>query len=292
LIVDTGSGNTWVGAAQPYVKTSTRLVEITIHTQNAHEYLDQVTLAPGLVISNQSIGAARIVEGEDFRGARDTLSTQNTIIPTVTDNAFRQDLISSNQIGISFEPVDEDGVFNGEITWGNPPGGYSAYNLSRDANNSEAPGFDPHWTFQQSIAYGGESIMPSAPGMVESGTTLIWLSPDAFLAYELRTGAGFDPNTQTGLLTITPAQFENLQSLFFTINGVTYEFPPSAQVWPPALNAAIGGHPDMLYLVVASLQTPTPGFINGFFHTSSRFYSVFDTSTHRVGLANTPHTLR
>jgi hypothetical protein len=34
----------------------------------AEEYLDQVTLAPGLVISNQSIGAARIVEGEDFRG--------------------------------------------------------------------------------------------------------------------------------------------------------------------------------------------------------------------------------
>lgn len=53
------------------------------------------------------------------------------------------------------------------------------------------------------------------------GTTLIMIATDAFQAYEKATGATMD-NT-TGLLSITEAQFEKLQSLFFNIGGVQYE---------------------------------------------------------------------
>ena len=42
----------------------------------------------------------------------------NTPIPTVTDNAFAEGIISSNEIGISFEPASTVGEQNGEITWG------------------------------------------------------------------------------------------------------------------------------------------------------------------------------
>lgn len=41
---------------------------------------------------------------------------------------------------------------------------------------------------------------------------------DALTRYRSATGAVNDANT--GLLRITAAQFANLQSLFFTINGV------------------------------------------------------------------------
>lgn len=42
---------------------------------------------------------------------------------------------------------------------------------------------------------------------------------DAFALYQNLTGAVLDDTT--GLLTITPEQEDNLQSLFFTIGGVS-----------------------------------------------------------------------
>jgi hypothetical protein len=42
----------------------------------------------------------------------------NTLIPTVTDNAFKDGIISANEIGVSFEPTTTPEVVNGELTWG------------------------------------------------------------------------------------------------------------------------------------------------------------------------------
>ena len=44
-------------------------------------------------------------------------------------------------------------------------------------------------------------------------------SPDALQAYQTATGAVFDD--ETGLLRLTPAQFANLESLFFQIGDVS-----------------------------------------------------------------------
>ena len=109
LLIDTGSSNTWVGAGQPYVKTSTSqetddsavishhrtsvsaltnpclpvcviwiwvvLWWVYIYDSRLHyiptssflgtEYLDTVTIALGLVISQQSIGVASNSTGFD-----------------------------------------------------------------------------------------------------------------------------------------------------------------------------------------------------------------------------------
>lgn len=42
----------------------------------------------------------------------------NTLIPTVTDNAFSLGIITSDLLGISFEPTTAVEALNGEITWG------------------------------------------------------------------------------------------------------------------------------------------------------------------------------
>jgi cathepsin E len=55
-------------------------------------------------------------------------------------------------------------------------------------------------------------------------------SPDALARYTAITGATLDNNV--GLLKISSAQFASLQSLFFVINGVTFEFTANAQIWP------------------------------------------------------------
>lgn len=60
---------------------------------------------------------------------------------------------------------------------------------------------------------------------------------DAFQKYQQLTGGV--PDAATTLLKITPAQFANLKSLFFTINNVDYEFTANAQIWPVRLSVII-----------------------------------------------------
>lgn len=137
LLIDTGSSNTWVGASQKYVPTSTstktgHTVKVSYGSGSfsGNEYTDTVTISPGLVIQNQSIGVATTATG--FSGVDGILGigpvdlTSGTVsgvstVPTVTDNLFSQGTISSESIGISFEPTTGDGsgaLVNGELTFG------------------------------------------------------------------------------------------------------------------------------------------------------------------------------
>ena len=117
----------------------------------------------------------------------------------------------------------------------------------------------------------------------------------------------------TGLLSISESQFENLESLFFTIGGTTFEMTANAQIWPRALNSTIGGEAGKIYLVAADMGSQsgqgldfisasiirslvslagerlTPHFTDGFAFLQ-RFYSVYDTGNSQVGLATTAFT--
>jgi hypothetical protein len=73
--------------------------------------------------------------------------------------------------------------------------------------------------------------------------------PDAFSAYQKATGARLD--NETGLLTVTEAQFKQLKNLDFKIGGHVYSLTPNAQIWPRALNGEIGGRRGQIYLIVA-----------------------------------------
>lgn len=142
----------------------------------------------------------------------------------------------------------------------------------------------------QSVTYGGSPVLPVSAGILDTGTTLILLASDAFQRYQSYTGGVLDD--QIGLLRITPEQYKNLQSLYFQIGGIRYELTPNAQIWPRALNRAIGGSPHHLYLIVNDLGT-TQGigldFINGMAFLE-RFYMVYDIGNNRVGLATTEYT--
>jgi len=67
---------------------------------------------------------------------------------------------------------------------------------------------------------------------------------------------------------------------------------PNAQIWPRHLNAMLGGEPGKIYSIVSDLGSPSGSgldFINGFGFLQ-RFYSVYDTTNKRAGIAETPCT--
>ncbi|KAG6840770.1 hypothetical protein C0991_004555 [Blastosporella zonata] len=308
LIIDTGSSNTWVGAGTSYTvtgtssKTSNR-VSVTYGSGSfsGTEYTDTVTIASGLVISGQGIGVASSSSGfsgtDGILGIGPTILTQgtlspatSTLIPTVTDNAFAKGLITANQIGISFQPTTVEEVVNGELSWGGVDTSKFTGSITYTPVTTTSPA-SFYWGINQSIRYStSTSILSSTAGIVDTGTTLLYIATDAYNRYRSATGAVLDSNT--GLLRITSAQFANLKSLFFTINGATFEFTANAQLWPRSLNTAIGGSASNIYLVVADIGTSTGAgldFINGYAFLE-RFYTVFDTANKRVGFATTPFT--
>ncbi|KIP05511.1 hypothetical protein PHLGIDRAFT_119740 [Phlebiopsis gigantea 11061_1 CR5-6] len=309
LIVDTGSSNTWAGAntfGNPFTPSSTtqntgELMEVTYGSGFVfgNEVVDTVQLGD-LVISGQSMGAAILSEGFDgvdgILGIGPTDLTEDTTsaggtVPTVTDNAFTQGLLASKEVGISFAPTTNESDPNGQLTFGGIDtskftGSLTTVPITTTSPSSEFVGID------QSITFGSAEtpVLASTAGIVDTGTTLILIASDAFATYEELTGGVMDETT--GLLRITPAQFSNLQSLFFNIGGTAFEFTPNAQIWPRALNTAIGGQADQIFLVVSDLGTASGSgmdFINGFTWLE-RFFFLWDSVTPQAGFATTPFT--
>ncbi|TFK35983.1 aspartic proteinase from Irpex Lacteus [Crucibulum laeve] len=278
LIIDIRSSNTWVGVGKLYVRTSTSVqtsnrvsVNYGDGSFSGTEFTDQVTIAP--VHLKGTLSPA-------------ILST----VPTVTDNLFSGELITSNEIGISFEPTTTAESLNGELTWGGTDSSKFTGSIGFTPITGTSPA-NQYWGINQSIRYSTfTSILATTAGIIDSRTTLILIATDGFNSYVRATGAVNDPFT--GLLSLTRFQFENLQSLFFTTNGITYELTANAQIWPRSLNTAIGGNADSVYLIIADFGSPSGegfDFVNGFAFLE-RFYSVFDTTNKRVGFATTLFT--
>lgn len=309
LIIDTGSSNTWVGAdlGNALRDTSTtretgELVEVTYGSGFVFGRVveDQVALGD-LVISSQTIGSALLSEGfqgvDGIVGIGPTDLTEDTTtglgtVPTVTDNAFAQGLIPTKEIGISFAPSNStDAVTNGQLTFGGIDpnafiGDITFVPITSTSPSSEFVGID------QSITYGTANtpVLAQTAGIADTGTTLILIASDAFATYQELTGGVMDENV--GLLSITPAQFANLQSLVFNIGGTAFELTPNAQIFPRTLNTALGGTADDIFLIVGDLGTNSGSgmdFIDGFSFLE-RFFFVWDSGTPRAGFAQTPFT--
>ncbi|KAF8480633.1 aspartic peptidase domain-containing protein [Gautieria morchelliformis] len=262
LIVDTGSSNTWVGATKAYVKTATS-------TQTANKvavqygsgsfvFTDQVTLASGLVIKSQSIGVASRSTG--FQGVDGILGIGALLFSQSSSDHLRRHDSTKFTGSISFTP----------ITSTSPP---------------------VFWGIDQSVTYFGTStnILSSTAGICRHrhNPRLLLRRLDR---YQTATGAVLD-NT-TGLLRLTTTQFANLQSFSLTPPQTTFELTANAQAWPRSLNSSLAATQQCLPHCWRPRHPQWRGldFINGFAFLCGRFYSVFDTTNQRVGLATTSFT--
>ncbi|TFK51248.1 aspartic proteinase [Heliocybe sulcata] len=306
LLIDTGSSNTWLGADQSYRRTSTgsstgRSVSVSYGSGSfsGTEYTDRVTLSSNLVINSQSIGVASRASGfgdgiDGILGIGPVALTEGTVsgvssVPTVTDNLYSQGTISTEAIGIYFAPTTSESVANGELTFGGADSSKYTGSLRYTSLTSTYPASE-YWGIDQTVTYNGQTILSSTAGIVDTGTTLVYIATDAYNRYVRATGATLD--NATGLLRISSSQYNNLKTLNFNIGGTSYGLTANAQIWPRALNSYIGGSSNSIYLVVSDIGTESGeglDFIDGYTFLE-RFYTVFDTTNNRFGIATTSHT--
>ncbi|KAJ3854022.1 putative aspartic protease [Lentinula lateritia] len=309
LLIDTGSSNTWCGANTKFVPDSS--VESTRESVNVSygsgsfsgtEYTGPVVLggSSGLSIPNQSFGVASTAQGfsdtDGILGIGPVDLTQGTVsgtseVPTVTDNLANNGTIPTESIGISYNPTTGEDIANGELTFGGVDQSKTTSDVTYVDITSTSPASN-YWGIDQTITYGssGTTILNSTAGIVDTGTTLLLIATDAFQAYQKATKATLDQTT--GLLKLSSSEFSNLQSLFFQIGDTSFEFTANAQIWPRSMNSVLGGDDDSIYLIVSDLGNDSGSgldFINGF-GWLQRYYSVFDTTNARVGIATTPNT--
>lgn len=223
--------------------------------------MDTVELAPGLSVDCQALGVAENSEG--FEGVDGVLGlgpvdlTEGTIsepgtVPTVTDNLFSQLEIPENQMSIFFAPTTTEESTNGELTFGGVDSSKVTGAITFIPITASSPA-NEFWGIDQSVTYGTtQTLLATAAGIVDTGTTLFLLETNSFNKYTSLTKA--TENEATGLLTITTANYANLQSLFIHAGGTTFEFTRNAQTWPRALNTAIGGAANSIYLVVGDVS--------------------------------------
>ncbi|KAG2155509.1 aspartic peptidase domain-containing protein [Suillus clintonianus] len=309
LIVDTGSSNTWVGATTAYAKTKTSVntgqpVAVGYGSGNfsGTEYTDTVSLGSGLTITKQSIGVSSPSLASGFSGVDGILGlgpldlTYGTLtnkpdatIPTVTQNLHSQGIISQIVVGISFEPTTSVTVTNGELTFGGTDATKYTGSIAYTPITTTSPASE-YWGINESITYGSTTILSATAGIVDTGTTLIYIATDAFKRYQSATGSTLDE--ATGFLRITSSQYKTLKNLNFKIGSNTYVLTPNGQIWPRSLNTYVGGSSSAVYLIVNDIGTPSGeglDFINGYAFLE-RFYSVYDTTNSRVGFATTKYT--
>jgi len=304
LLIDTGSSNTWVGAGQPYVPTSSSVdtgeavyAEYGSGSFGGYEYTDDIAFG-SFPAFRQSIGVAQASSGfqgyDGILGIGPTDLTYGTVqdqtIPTVTDTLYHNYLIANYLVSISFQPEGYDWV-SGELMFGGTDSSQYTGSINYAPLTTTSPASE-YWGMNQSITYGTDNtpILTNTAGIVDTGTTLTLIATDAYLRYQTATGATLD--SVTGLLCLPNSAYDNLESLNFIINGVTYELTPNAQIWPRSLNAALGGSSDNIYLIIADIGTWTGAgldFVNGYTFLE-RFYTVYDTGGQRVGFAQTPYT--
>ncbi|KAG2357623.1 aspartic peptidase A1 [Suillus spraguei] len=308
LILDSASAITWIGADTPYISSSGEDTEERAAVNYRYGSFegaiseDDIYFTEKIVVRGMKfgvtftpwrVGADGVLGiGPTSSGLGALLDSPEQMLPTITDRLYQQATIRRSVVGIFFQPITANTVNHGELTFGgtNPIMYYQ--NIEYTDITTTAPS-SRYWGINQKISYGtGKStiILDYTAGIVDCGTTFLYLAIDAYDRYKDATGGVVNP--ANGLLQISLHQYDALHNLNFHIGRYIYKLIPNAQIWPRSLNEMIEGGDNEIYLVVKALETPTGAgydFINGYVFLQ-RFYTVFDSGRHQVGFAQNMFT--
>ncbi|KAM0547771.1 hypothetical protein ACHAPJ_010232 [Fusarium lateritium] len=296
LIVDTGSSNTWCGAQTSCEPTSTGrstggsvTVSYGSGSFSGTEYKDKVSFG-GLSVAAQSIGSASRSSG--FSSAdgiigfgpvdltAGTVSNVNTV-PTFMDNLYSQGTISSEVLGVSFRPESgsDDDDTNGELTLGGTDSSkYSGSITYFPTLTSGAASL--YWGISASgFTYGSTTLGTSGSGIVDTGTTLIYIPTAAYNKFLSATGGRTD--SSSGLAAFTTKPTANFGIKF---GSTTYTLTPAQYLVPTAQYNTWGLASGKYYAWVNDGGSSGVNTIIGQ-KFLEQYYSVYDTTNSRIGFA-------
>ncbi|SPJ78649.1 probable aspartic proteinase precursor [Fusarium torulosum] len=296
LIVDTGSSNTWCGAQSSCEPSSTGKstggsvsVSYGSGSFSGTEYNDKVSFG-GLTVVSQSIGAASKSTG--FSGVdgiigfgpvgltKSTVSNANTV-PTFLDNLYTQGSISSEVLGVSFRPEsgsDTDDT-NGELTLGGTDSskysGSITYFPTLTSGSAAA-----YWGISiASFTYGSTTLASSGSGIVDTGTTLIYIPTSAYNKFLSATGGRTDSSSGLAIFTTKPTSNFGIK-----FGSTTYTLTPAQYLIPTAQYSNFGLTSGKYYAWISDGGSSGVNTIIGQKFLEN-YYSVYDTTNSRIGFA-------
>jgi len=292
LIVDTGSSNTWVGATTKFKagssgKSTGDSVSVSYGSGSfsGTEYTDSVSIG-GTGASSQSIGVAKTATG--FTGVDGIVGfgpvdlTESTVsgkssVPTFMENLVSEGVISKNILGVSFAALSgsESSASDGELTFGGVDS--SKYTGSITYTTAVAP----YWGVSVSkFEFGSTSLgSTTASGIVDTGTTLLYVPTSVYDKF--LTASGGKADSSSGLVKFTTKPTSNFS---FVVGGTTYTLTPTQYLIAKAQYSNWGISGSDYYTFIGDGGSSSPNTILGQSFLE-HFYSVFDTTNNRVGLA-------
>jgi hypothetical protein len=197
-------------------------------------------------------------------------------VPTFMDNLYKQGSISTEILGVSFQPEfsGDANDTNGELTIGGSDS--SKYHGSITYVDAVAP----YWGVDNAgFTYGSTPLSSNGSGIVDTGTTLIYLPTDVFNAF--RTAAGAMKNSTQGLPTFSSMPTENFE---FNLGPTTYALTPDQYLIPEAQYTNLGLPSGFYYGWFSDGGNSGVNTIIGQ-KFMENYYAVFDTTHSRIGFA-------
>lgn len=238
----------------------------------------------------QSIGAATSSSG--FNGVdgiigfgpvaltQGTVSNANTV-PTFMDNLYNQGKISTEVLGVYFKPESgsDTNDANGELTLGGTDTSKYSGTLTYFPRLTSGSA-SPYWGISiASFTYGSTSLATSATGIVDTGTTLIYIPTSAYNKFLSATGGTTDSNS--GLASFTTKPTGNFAIKF---GSTTYTLTPAQYLVPTAQYSFYGLSSGKYYAWINDGGSSGVNCIIGQKFLEN-YYSVYDTTNSRIGFA-------
>ncbi|KAI7823064.1 aspartic peptidase domain-containing protein, partial [Gamsiella multidivaricata] len=210
----------------------------------------------------------------------------NRLVPTPMDSFYRSHQIPIEVVGVDLRPTFNNAtqVANGEVTLGGVDydkikGKITYVPITKDSAANKYWGIDV-----SGVKYGDKKVYTAAPAIVDTGVPFILVANEiADAIYSEVKGAEYDP--VTGLYIIPHGEIHNLKGVSFTIGGRDFTLSPAQYLVPTDVTANHGGNPGIHYSYISSWgpTSDNPTIIGQKF--LENYYSIFDTTNRRVGLA-------
>lgn len=197
------------------------------------------------------------------------------------NNLKSQGSITTEVLGVSFKPETDDDTAdaNGELTLGgintDKYTGTLTYFPRLTSGTASA-----YWGISiASFTYGTKTLASSATGIVDTGTTLIYIPTAAYNAF--LTAAGGKTDSSSGLAIFTTKPTANFG---ITFGSTTYSLTPAQYLVPTAQYDNFGLSTGKYYAWVNDGGTSGVNTIIGQKFLEN-YFSVYDTTNARIGFA-------